>query len=109
MALSWRGNGTTIDGPILGATTTIPIGDKGSGHVNFVVGRVGNQLALMGGNQSDQVSVVLRSWNPKYQFNIPTDYYNIMKDSIDKLGNANSWLKSLPTWHGKIDYGTKTR
>lgn len=109
MALSWRKWGTPIPGPVVGSITTIPIGDQGSGHVNVVVGIVGNKLALLGGNQSDQVSVVLRSWNPKYQFNIPSAYFDIMKDSIDKMTKANSWMKSLPVWHGKIGDGTKTR
>lgn len=109
MALSWRKWGTPVPGPMVGAVTTIPIGDQGSGHVNVVVGIVGNKLALLGGNQFDQVSVVLRSWNPKYQFNVPSAYYDKMKDSIDKMAQAHSWMKSLPTWHGKVDEGTKTR
>jgi uncharacterized protein (TIGR02594 family) len=109
MALSWRNWGTEIEGPVVGAVTSIALGG-GSGHVNVVVGVHGNKLVLAGGNQDDKVSFVERSWSSKYRFNIPTEYYLKMKDSIDHMTKNKSWMKSLPKWTGSVSSGgNKTR
>lgn len=53
--LSW---GTAIDGPMLGAIAVLSRGSNPAyGHVGFVVGSTARHVFLLGGNQSDAVTV----------------------------------------------------
>lgn len=51
--LNW---GFHIGGPLVGCVVVFERGAS-SGHVGFVVGRVGNNLVVLGGNQGDKVSI----------------------------------------------------
>lgn len=53
-ALSWRSYGSRCDQPVMGAIAVIDHGN-GRGHVGFVVGRDGDRVVLLGGNQRNQV------------------------------------------------------
>jgi uncharacterized protein (TIGR02594 family) len=53
-AISWKNYGTKADGPVLGSIAVIDNGN-GTGHVGFVVGRSGDNVVLLGGNQKNQV------------------------------------------------------
>jgi uncharacterized protein (TIGR02594 family) len=58
MARSYLDWGVAVDAPRLGAIAILSRGDDPSlGHVGFVVGINGNQLLLLGGNQSDAVRI----------------------------------------------------
>lgn len=51
--LNW---GIKLDGPVIGCVVIFERG-AASGHVGFVVGRVNDYLAVLGGNQGDKVSI----------------------------------------------------
>jgi uncharacterized protein (TIGR02594 family) len=53
-AISWKNYGTKADGPVVGSIAVIDYGN-GKGHVGFVVGRSGDNVVLLGGNQKNQV------------------------------------------------------
>jgi uncharacterized protein (TIGR02594 family) len=53
-AISWKNYGTKADGPVVGSIAVIDYGN-GRGHVGFVVGRSGDNIVLLGGNQKHQV------------------------------------------------------
>jgi len=53
-AISWKNYGTKADGPVVGSIAVIDYGN-GRGHVGFVVGRSGENIVLLGGNQKHQV------------------------------------------------------
>ena len=58
MARSYAAHGTVIEEPRLGAIAVLTRGeDPALGHVGFVVGATDASLVLLGGNQSDSVSV----------------------------------------------------
>lgn len=53
--LTW---GTALDAPCLGAIAVLSRDpDPNAGHVAFLIGQTGNQLILLGGNQSNAVTV----------------------------------------------------
>ena len=54
-ALSWKDYGTKSDGPVVGSIAVLDYGN-GKGHVGFVVGRDGDNIVVLGGNQKDSVS-----------------------------------------------------
>jgi uncharacterized protein (TIGR02594 family) len=54
-ALSWKDYGTKSDGPVVGSIAVLDYGN-GKGHVGFVVGRSGDNIVVLGGNQKDSVS-----------------------------------------------------
>jgi uncharacterized protein (TIGR02594 family) len=54
-ALSWKTYGTKSDGPVVGSIAVLDYGN-GKGHVGFVVGRDGDNIVVLGGNQHDSVS-----------------------------------------------------
>ena len=56
LAVSWKNYGTKSDGPVVGSIAVIDRGN-GHGHVGFVVGRSGNNIVLLGGNQGDAVQL----------------------------------------------------
>lgn len=55
-AMSFASYGTRLDGPAYGSIAVISYGG-GKGHVGFVVGRQGDRLLILGGNQSNGVNV----------------------------------------------------
>ena len=55
-AISWLNWGQDIGEPAYGAIGVISYGG-GRGHVGFVVGRQGDRILLLGGNQGNQVRV----------------------------------------------------
>lgn len=61
MALSWKGWGQNVGKPAYGAVAVFSYGG-GKGHVGFVVGKQGNNILVLGGNQGNQVKI--SSFNP---------------------------------------------
>jgi len=72
-AVSWLDWGKRIDQPVNGAIGVISYGG-GKGHVGFVVGKQGNNILLLGGNQGDQVKISAFSLSKFAAFVVPTDY-----------------------------------
>jgi uncharacterized protein (TIGR02594 family) len=56
MAMSFASYGTRLERPAYGSIAVISYGG-GRGHVGFVVGRQGDRVLLLGGNQSNGVNV----------------------------------------------------
>ena len=53
-AISWKNWGVNVKKPIYGTIAVFDFGETG-GHVGFVVGKQGERILILGGNQSDQV------------------------------------------------------
>jgi uncharacterized protein (TIGR02594 family) len=72
-ALSWKNYGTKSEGPVVGAIAVIDYGN-GKGHVGFVVGRDGDNVVVLGGNQRD--SVCYRTFPAKAiaEYRLPPGY-----------------------------------
>lgn len=58
-ARAWEHWGQKLDEPAVGAVVTFWRNSRtsGAGHVGFVVGKMGSNLAVLGGNQSNAVNV----------------------------------------------------
>ena len=60
MAISWRKYGKKVSKPAYGAIAVIDWDGPGpgwKGHVGFVVGKQGDKLLILGGNQSNAVNI----------------------------------------------------
>ncbi|GAB3998151.1 hypothetical protein GCM10028807_45070 [Spirosoma daeguense] len=64
------GQQTSKNKPVFGCIARFK--RKGGGHVGFVVGKIGKSLAILGGNQSNQVSVTAKSMNQLVACRWPT-------------------------------------
>jgi TIGR02594 family protein len=53
-AKSWKNWGVDVKKPIYGTIAVFDFGEAG-GHVGFIVGKQGERLLILGGNQNDQV------------------------------------------------------
>lgn len=100
-ALSWQNYGLRLRHPCYGAIVVYDHGG-GKGHVGFVVGYSKDQegkfyLAVLGGNQSNQVKVSLFKAGTACAYVIPADY---------RVPNGGY---SLPEWHGQFAIETETR
>lgn len=71
-ALSWMGWGFSADEPVFGAIAIKK--RKGGGHVTFVVGREGDTLYCLGGNQHDAVNIARYPVGAFKDFRIPKGY-----------------------------------
>lgn len=76
-ALSWLTFGVSAGKPVFGAIAVKK--RKGGGHVTFVVGRKGEYLYCLGGNQHDAVNVAVYHESVFEDFRIPNDYAPTMK------------------------------
>ena len=77
MATSWATWGKKLPKPAYGAIAVIDWDGPGpgwKGHVGFVVGKVGAQIQLLGGNQSDQVKVSPFATGKVIAYVVPTNY-----------------------------------
>lgn len=76
-ALSWRNwsGGYKLDAPAYGCIAVFSYGG-GRGHVGFVVGRDGDRLQILGGNQSDAVTVSKFSTSQIVAYVMPNDFKN---------------------------------
>ncbi|MBI1298805.1 TIGR02594 family protein [bacterium] len=72
-AISWLTWGKKVSEPVLGAIGVISYGG-GKGHVGFVVGTQGKNVLLLGGNQSNQVSINRTPVSKFSAFVVPQDY-----------------------------------
>lgn len=74
LARSYLGWGKAVDEPDLGAIAVLTRGsDPGAGHVGFVVGRTADTIILLGGNQSDAVSVAAFPFERVLGYRWPSD------------------------------------
>lgn len=100
-ALSWQNYGIKLRHPCLGCIVVYDHGD-GRGHVGFAVAyeqRVGGQfyLAVLGGNQSNQVKVSLFKSGTACAYVVPSNYH---------VPNGGY---SLPKWTGEFNFNDTTR
>jgi uncharacterized protein (TIGR02594 family) len=72
-ALSWQTYGTKTDGPVVGAIAVIDHGG-GKGHVGFVVGKDGDKVVLLGGNQKDSVRYSTYPADKISEYRLPPGY-----------------------------------
>jgi uncharacterized protein (TIGR02594 family) len=72
-SLSWRNWGREIDEPVYGAIAVKT--RSGGGHVTFVVGAntSGTQVAVLGGNQNNEVNITMYNRNV-FRYFVPTNY-----------------------------------
>jgi uncharacterized protein (TIGR02594 family) len=92
VAISWAKWGKKVTQPAYGAIAVIDWDGPGpgwKGHVGFVVGKKGNSILLLGGNQSDSVNIssfsttkIIAYIYPS-NFDIPTNYLNLGESNID--------------------------
>ena len=71
----WKA-GVQIDAPVFGAIVTI--GDR---HIGIVVGMSGDNILILGGNQDDRVSVMVKSVEEDFKFYLPENYTPAPLDS----------------------------
>lgn len=71
-AKSWLKFGEQVTDPIIGAIAVKS--RKGGGHVCFVIGKNGDHLYCLGGNQSDEVNIRSYRKDDFMQFRVPTGY-----------------------------------
>lgn len=69
-ALDWASYGKRLQRPAYGAIVTF----GGGGHVGFVVGKTGNTLQVLGGNQSNQVKISNFSTSRVVAYTVPSGY-----------------------------------
>ena len=77
VATSWRNWGKKLDQPAYGAIAVIDWDGPGpgwQGHVGFVVGKSGNSIQLLGGNQSDAVNVKNFGTGKVIAYVVPSNY-----------------------------------
>jgi uncharacterized protein (TIGR02594 family) len=72
-AMSFASYGTRLDRPAYGSIAVISYGG-GKGHVGFVVGRQGDRLLILGGNQSNGVNVKAFGTRQIAAFVVPPGY-----------------------------------
>lgn len=70
---SWNTYGKGISSPCLGAIAVFHYG-SGKGHVGFVVGQRGEKLAILGGNQSNEVKISIIPKNYLVGYRLPSGY-----------------------------------
>ena len=89
MAVSWRKYGKKLDRAAYGSIAVIDWDGDGKGwkgHVGFVVGKNGSNVALLGGNQSNMVNVSNFNESKIVAYVVPSNYevpaaaYNINGD-----------------------------
>ena len=80
-AFSWRNWGVKLEKPAYGSIGIINWGD-GKGHVGFVVGKKGNSIVLLGGNQSDKVKFSVFSYSLFESFRVPIGH-NVSKNDYN--------------------------
>lgn len=73
-ALKWADwkNGKKIDNPVYGAMAVKK--RNGGGHIGFVVGKKGNKLVILGGNQGNKLNAVTYEKSAFHAFVVPVDY-----------------------------------
>jgi len=89
-ALSWLTWGKKVGNPVVGAIGVISHGG-GKGHVGFVVGKQGNNLLLLGGNQRNAVLISVCPVSKFSAFVLPTDYVvpaSALPESAQNYGKA---------------------
>ena len=72
-ATSWKDYGTASDGPAVGAIAVIDRGN-GKGHVGFVIGRDGDNIVLLGGNQKNSVRYSVYPEDKIAAYRLPPGY-----------------------------------
>lgn len=72
-AMSFQSYGTQLDRPAYGSIAVISYGG-GRGHVAFVVGKQGDRLLLLGGNQSNAVNVKAFGTSQIVAYVVPAGY-----------------------------------
>jgi uncharacterized protein (TIGR02594 family) len=73
MAKSWINWGVNVKKPLYGAIAVFDYGETG-GHVGFIVGKQGERLLILGGNQSDQVKTSLFKKGKIAAYVFPKDF-----------------------------------
>lgn len=73
MALSWQSWGKKLTKPAYGSIAVFSWGG-GKGHVGFVVGKSGNNIQVLGGNQSNQVNVSSFGTSQVVAYVVPDNY-----------------------------------
>lgn len=77
MAISWKKYGKNVGKPAYGAIAVIDWDGPGpgwKGHVGFVVGKKGNNILLLGGNQRNAVNVKSFSTSKVVAYVFPSNY-----------------------------------
>lgn len=77
MAISWKKYGKKLDKPAYGAIAVIDWDGPGpgwKGHVGFVVGKKGNNVMMLGGNQANAVNVKSFSTSKIVAYVVPNGY-----------------------------------
>lgn len=82
-ALSWANWGYKLDKPALGSIAVFSYGE-GRGHVGIVVGEEGGKLQILGGNQSNKVSISKYGTSQIVAYVYPTGYAPTPEDYILK-------------------------
>ncbi len=72
-AMSFQNYGTQLDRPAYGCIAVFSYGG-GKGHVGFVVGKQGDRLLVLGGNQGDQVKVSSYGTGSIVAYVVPSGY-----------------------------------
>jgi uncharacterized protein (TIGR02594 family) len=73
MALSWKSWGQKLTKPAYGSIAVFDWGGN-KGHVGFIVGKSGDNLIILGGNQKNEVNKTSFSANKVIAYVMPTDY-----------------------------------
>ncbi|MBL4650724.1 MAG: TIGR02594 family protein, partial [Aureispira sp.] len=77
MAISWKKYGKKLDRPAYGSIAVIDWDGPGpgwKGHVGFVVGKKGNNILLLGGNQANAVNIKTFSTSKIVAYVVPNGY-----------------------------------
>lgn len=85
-AMSWKNYGKNVKKPAYGSIAVFSYGG-GKGHVGFVIGKQGDRLLVLGGNQSDQVKVSSFGTSKVVAYVVPGDYE--VPDAAFSLGESN--------------------
>lgn len=95
MARSYLDWGRAADTPELGAIAVLSRGaDPALGHVGFLVGETGDQVLLLGGNQSDSVSVEAFARTRLLSLRLPQAASDVTT-SPPETGDADGFIWSL--------------
>ncbi len=73
LAMSFANYGTRLNRPAYGALAVFSYGG-GKGHVGFVVGKQGDRILVLGGNQSDSVKISSFSTSKIHSYVVPEGY-----------------------------------
>jgi uncharacterized protein (TIGR02594 family) len=98
-ALSWQNWGKDVGQPVYGSIAVFSWGG-GKGHVGFVVGKSGNNISVLGGNQKDQVNVSTFSTSKIVAYVVPKNY---------SLSNSAYNLENIKTSDNEVGNFTNTR